>query len=84
MKREWRLRTTVLPGHRIKCTVPDLPEGATVEIVVRRADGAPTRGGVLDFLDSLPAGPRSYPTWAEFERAFRQERDAWDARGEAS
>jgi hypothetical protein len=34
--------------------------------------------GVLDYLDSLPAGPRSAPTWDEVERAFQSERDSWE------
>jgi hypothetical protein len=47
-----------------------------------RADGSPRPTspptGVLDFLDSLPAGPRSAPSWEEFERAFQAERDSWE------
>ncbi|HLK55323.1 MAG TPA: hypothetical protein VKU00_02085 [Chthonomonadaceae bacterium] len=29
-----RLNTTVLPGHRIEVTAPELPEGACVELIV--------------------------------------------------
>jgi hypothetical protein len=36
------------------------------------------RPSVLEFLDALPPGPRSAPTWDEIERQFREERDAWD------
>jgi len=38
----------------------------------------PPRRSVLEFLDSLPSGPRSAPTWDEVERRFQEERDAWD------
>jgi hypothetical protein len=40
---------------------------------------APPQGrSVLEFLDALPPGPRSAPTWDEIERRFQEERDAWD------
>ena len=39
---------------------------------------APPRRSVLEFLDALPPGPRSAPTWEEIERQFQEERDAWD------
>jgi hypothetical protein len=32
----------------------------------------------LEFLEALPPGPRSYPTWEEIERRIQEERDAWD------
>jgi hypothetical protein len=74
-----RLRATVQPGHRLEVVAPELPEGETVEVVVQFSPaGAPARGGVLDFLDALPPGPRSATTWEEVERQFQQERDAWD------
>ena len=38
----------------------------------------PPRRSVLEFLDALPPGPRSAPTWDEIERRFQEERDAWD------
>jgi hypothetical protein len=36
------------------------------------------RRSVLEFLDALPPGPRSAPTWDEIERQFREERDEWE------
>lgn len=52
------------------------PAGPTV----RREEipEVPPRRSVLDFLDALPPGPRSAPTWDEIERRFQEERDAWD------
>jgi len=29
-----RLETTVLPGHRLEISNPELPDGATVEVIV--------------------------------------------------
>jgi hypothetical protein len=74
-----RLRATVQPGHRLEVIAPELPEGELVDVVVQfSSPPAPPRRGILDFLDALPPGPRSYSTWEEMERQFQQERDAWD------
>jgi hypothetical protein len=74
-----RLRATVQPGHRLEVVAPELPEGETVEVLVQFSPPpAPARGGILDFLDALPPGPRSAASWEEVDRQFHQERDAWD------
>ena len=39
MQTALKLNTTVLPGHRIEITDPDLPEGANVEVVVALPSG---------------------------------------------
>jgi hypothetical protein len=79
MQTAWRTQTTVLPGHRLELYTPELPEGDTVEVIVLLpVKPAPPRRSVLDFLDALPPGPRSYPTWQEVEQHFQEERDAWD------
>jgi hypothetical protein len=77
--------TTVLPGHRIEITAPELPEGADVEVIVilpaapREAPRASLPvTGVADFLRSLPPVPRSTEEWAAIEREFQEERNAWD------
>jgi hypothetical protein len=31
-----------------------------------------------DFLQSLPAGPRAFKTWEEYEQHLREEKDAWE------
>jgi hypothetical protein len=66
-------------GNRIEISAPELKEGQEVDVYfVPRAPEAPSRRSVLEFLDSLPAGPRSAPTWDEVDRRFQEERDAWD------
>lgn len=73
-----RVQTTVLPGSRVEVTAPGLPEGQPVEVVLLfdRPCDAPQRG-ILDFLDSLPTGPRSAKTWDELEAGLQREREAW-------
>ena len=59
MQTTLRLETTVLPGHRLEVSAPELPEGARVEvIVVLPAKAKPQFGSALEFLESLPPGPR--------------------------
>ncbi len=54
-----RLETTVLPGHRLEVIAPELPEGAKVEVIVILPEKPAThRISVLEFLESLPPGPR--------------------------
>ena len=42
-----KLHTTVLPGHRIELSSPELPEGQEVEVVVRPSDTRKT----VDYSD---------------------------------
>ena len=81
MQAALRLETTVLPGHRLEITAPELPEGARVEVIVLLpAKPEPRRISVLEFLESLPPGPspRAFPTWEEYERHLQEEKDSWD------
>jgi hypothetical protein len=79
MQTALRLETTVLPGHRLEVSAPELPEGAKVEVIVVLPESpGPQRTSMLEFLESLPPGPRAFPTWEEYERHLREEKDAWE------
>jgi hypothetical protein len=80
-----KLHATVLSGHRIEITAPELPEGAQVEVIVMLPDAPeeataspPPFQGVADFLKSLPPISRTAGEWAAIEREFQEERNAWD------
>ena len=74
-----RMQATVLPGNRLEIIAPELPEGQIVEVIVLLpVAAAKPRQSALDFIESLPPGPRCYPTWEETERAFQEERNSWD------
>ena len=63
----------ILSGNKIEITAPGLQEGQDVNVyLVPRPSETPSRRSVLEFLDSLPSGPRSAPTWDEVERRFRR------------
>lgn len=79
MQTALRTQTTVLPGHRLELIAPELPEGAKVEVIVVLPEKAESRfASALDFLESLPVGPRAFKTWEEYEQHLREEKDAWD------
>lgn len=71
--------TTVQPGNKIEITAPELAEGQTVHVFVLESEPVSSDyRSVVDFLKSLPPGPRSFKTWEEFEKHFQEERDSWD------
>ena len=81
MQTALRMETTVLPGHRLELSAPELPEDARVEvIVVLPQKPEPRRMSMLEFLETLPPGPnpRCFPTWEEYERHLQEEKDAWE------
>jgi hypothetical protein len=77
-----RVKATVLPGGRVEVTDPTLPVGRPVEVVVTVPESVPTetprKPTLLEWLGSLPPGPRSAESWEEFERQFQEERNSWD------
>ena len=69
----------VKPGHRVEVMSPEFVEGDEVEVVVSpRTVRASVPTSVLEFVDSLPDGPRAFATWDEYEQHLRQERESWD------
>jgi hypothetical protein len=79
MQTALRLETTVLSGHRLEISAPELPEGAKVEVIVVLPETPePRRISMLEFLESLPPGPRAFPTWEEYERHLQEEKNAWE------
>jgi hypothetical protein len=79
MQTTLHIETTVLPGHRLEVSDPQLPDGAKVEVIVVLPEKPePSRISMLEFLESLPPGPRAFPTWEEYERHLQEEKDAWE------
>ena len=76
--------TTVLPGHRIEITTPELQEGTRVELIILPdlAASFPEADrpfkNVIEFLESLTPVQRTPEEWAEVEREFQEERASWD------
>ena len=56
-----------------------LPEGATVEVIaVPATPSKPGRISMVDLLESLPTGPRAFPTWEEYEQHLAEEKASWE------
>jgi hypothetical protein len=79
MQTALRLETTILPGHRLEISDPELPEGAKVEVIVVLPEKpAPARRSMLEFLKTLPPGPLLFQTPEEANRYIQEERDSWE------
>jgi hypothetical protein len=72
-----RVETKVLPGHHLEISDPQLPEGATVEVIVVLPE-KPTfaRQSMLEFLKTLPPGTLLFKTPEEANRFNQEERNA--------
>jgi hypothetical protein len=73
------MESTILPGHRLEISNPELPDGATVEVIVILPERPqPRRVSTLEFLATLPPGPRLFKTADDVKRYIQEERDSWD------
>lgn len=78
MQAALRMEAVVLPGHRVEVRSPELPEGATVEVIVVLPPGAGRpRQSMLEFVQGLPPGPALFQTPEEADRLLKEEKDAW-------
>lgn len=74
-----QLKTRVQSDNRIVIPADGFEAGQDVKVTVESTTpNIPPSEDILDFIDSLPPGPRSGKTWEEVEQNFREERDAWD------
>jgi hypothetical protein len=79
MQSALRIETTILPGHRLEITAPELPEGARVEVIVVLPNKpASARLSMLEFLATLPPGPLLFKTAEEANKYLQEERASWE------
>ena len=79
MQAALRRETTILPGHRIEITAPELPEGARVEVIVVLPEQPQRpRMSMLEFLGTLPPGPLLFKTPGEANRYLQEEKVFWE------
>lgn len=79
MAKPVKIRTTVLPGHRIEVVDLELAEGETVDLTIEPAIGPEDqRPSVWEVLQSLPDPHHTPEEWEEIERQFQEERNSWD------
>jgi hypothetical protein len=71
-----QMHTTVLPGHKIELTAPELAVGDVVEVTLKKADAPDAQRTVLDLIRSFPTG-RLFKTGAQVDEYLEQERRSW-------
>lgn len=79
MNAAYHTTTTVLPGHKIEITAPELPEGQQVQVVVISPPASVKKSGpsALDIIESLK-GHRLFQSPEEVDRYINEERDSWE------
>lgn len=80
MQTAYHTTTTVLPGHRIEFTAPEIAEGARVRVVVvpeAGPIGVQERRSALEIIEAYN-GPGLFRTAEEVDRHINEERDSWD------
>lgn len=83
---EVRTTATVKPGGLIEFRSDELPEGATVDVIVRIEIPNPTEAepeaakpkGLVRFIGATK-GKGSFSSVADVDEYIRQERDSWDS-----
>jgi len=78
MESALRIRTNVLPGHRIEILAPEFQEGDPVEVILLSGTEKPRKGrSMLEIVQEL-SGHRSFQTPEEVDRYLDEERNSWD------
>ena len=79
MRTTLRMERTVLPGHRLEISDPELPEGAKVKVVIELPPNSRLRSRfMLEYLKTLPPGPVLFQTPDDAKRYVQEERASWD------
>lgn len=79
MEQVLRIRTRVLPGHKIEIYSPDLPEGVEVEVAVSAPSILPRRSLAQIMRERPPSDtPQAVASWEQYEQLLQQERDGWE------
>lgn len=79
----FRVTADIKDDRRVVLTLPaEVPTGLAqllVTVEQQATESQPQRfGSALEFLESLPRGPRAFKTWEEYERHLEGERNSWD------
>ncbi len=72
------IETTVLPGHRIELSVPNLPEGSKATVLVLSSEETPPKRSFRENLSGYP-GKQLFQSAEEVDAYLRAERDSWDS-----
>jgi hypothetical protein len=75
-----RLRTRVLPGHRIEICDRSLPDGVMVDVTINLVPVESPHKTLLQIMRETPPSerPQAAESWEMYEQLLQQEREAWD------
>ncbi|MBE9061212.1 hypothetical protein [cf. Phormidesmis sp. LEGE 11477] len=74
-----KAKATVQPGGLVEVHSDELPEGATVEVIVLvEAASEEPKKPLKNLSDFIGAAKGSFSSVAEIDAYIRQERDSWD------
>ena len=76
MQRALHIRAKVQPGGKIEIVSPELPVGASVDVVVSATPPSERRSAV-DILAEAPGG-LVFKTAGDVAAYLREEKEAWD------
>ena len=71
-----RQKVVVQPGGVVEVRSPELPDGATVEVIVLLESPSPLLQGLSRFIGTASG---NFTTPEEVDRFIRQERESWDS-----
>src|SRR5262249_51145075 len=77
MIRALQVDTTVLPGHRIEVSSPELPEGRSATVLILLKEEDMPKLPLRERLGDYPGG-RLFKSAEEVDAYLREERDSWD------
>lgn len=73
------IKTKVLPEHKIEVTMPELPIGAPVDLVVITAEKEPSqRESILDVIEKVRSR-HPHRSAEEIDSNLREERNSWES-----
>ncbi len=73
-----KAKTTVKPGGLVEVHSDELPEGATVEVIVLVEAVEEPKKPSRKLTDFIGAAKGSFSSVAEIDAYIREERDSWD------
>lgn len=73
-----KAKATVKPGGFIEVHSDELPEGATVEVIVLVEEPEEPKKSLKELIDFIGAAKGSFSSVDEIDAYIRQERDSWD------
>ncbi len=77
MSRAVHLRTTILPGHRIELTAPELPEGRHANVFVLLEEPEEAKRPLWEVIGDYQGG-QVFQSAEQVDAYLKAERESWE------